>query len=175
MIRVFDGRLHRRSLPMWWRRWSGLFLAVAFIIATRASRLMSGGMIPASTGRNVVSVGRMHPVIISIVSFSCLVWCCGTRLVMHTQRHCRQGQAHPSAASRGMLPSWSQPDSGGDILCRCLCSGDFLDVLCTSGTGRKSHQGKPSWHCSEEEYRSQLHLTVDVFRCCLCDMLSLWP
>ena len=39
---------------------------------------MSGGVIPASTGRNVVSVGLMHPVIIRIVSFSAmssfLVW-----------------------------------------------------------------------------------------------------
>ena len=51
---------------------------VAVIFATRASRLMSGGVIPASTGRNVVSVGRMHPVIIRIVSLSAtsrfLVW-----------------------------------------------------------------------------------------------------
>ena len=55
-----------------------LFLAVTASFATRASRLMSGGVIPASTGRNVVSVGCMHPVIIHIVSFSAtsrfLVW-----------------------------------------------------------------------------------------------------
>ena len=55
-----------------------MFLAVAVSFATRASRLMSGGVIPVSTGRNVVSVGRMHPVIIRIVSFSApssfLVW-----------------------------------------------------------------------------------------------------
>ncbi len=55
-----------------------MFLAVAVILATHASRLMSGGVIPASTGRNVVSVGLMHPVIIRIVSFSAtssfLVW-----------------------------------------------------------------------------------------------------
>ena len=46
--------------------------------ATRASRLMTGGMIPASTGNNVVSVGRMHPEMIRIESFSAtssfLVW-----------------------------------------------------------------------------------------------------
>ena len=53
-------------------------MAVTASFATRASRLMSGGVIPASTGGNVVSVGRMHPVIIRIVSFratpSFLVW-----------------------------------------------------------------------------------------------------
>ena len=31
---------------------------------------LPSGAIPASTGRNVVSVGRTHPVIIRIVSFS---------------------------------------------------------------------------------------------------------
>ena len=44
----------------------GLFLAVSVSLATRASRLMSGGVIPASTGKNVVSVGRMHPEMIRI-------------------------------------------------------------------------------------------------------------
>ena len=43
-----------------------------------------------------------------------LYGCCGSRPVMHTQRHCRQGLAHPSEASRCLLPSWSQPDNGGD-------------------------------------------------------------
>ena len=38
----------------------------------RHTCLMPGGAIPASTGRNVVSVGRMHPVIIRLVSFSAL-------------------------------------------------------------------------------------------------------
>ena len=42
-------------------------LDVVVIFATRASRLMPGGVIPASTGRNVVSVGCMHPVIIRSV------------------------------------------------------------------------------------------------------------
>ena len=45
-------------------------MAVAVIFATRASRLLSGGVIPASTGMHVVSVGRMHPVMIRIESFS---------------------------------------------------------------------------------------------------------
>ena len=66
------------AVTLWWRRGSWLFLAVAVCLATRASCLMSRGVIPASTGRNVVSVGRMHPVIIRMVSFSAtsnvLVW-----------------------------------------------------------------------------------------------------
>ena len=84
-------------------------MAVTVSFATRASRLMSGGVIPASTGRNVVSVGRMHPEVIRIVSFSAtssfLVWYCGTKLAMHTQRHCTQGLSHPSAASRCTFPA----------------------------------------------------------------------
>ena len=40
------------------------FLAVTVTFGTRSSRLMSGGVIPAGTGRNVVSVGCMHPLII---------------------------------------------------------------------------------------------------------------
>ena len=66
------------AITLWWRRCSQLFLAVAVIFATRASRLMSGGVNPAITGKNVVSVGRMHPVMIRIESFSAtssfLVW-----------------------------------------------------------------------------------------------------
>ena len=56
----------------------GVDLAVSVSLATRASRLMSGGVIPASTGKNVVSVGRMHPEMTRIESFSAtssfLVW-----------------------------------------------------------------------------------------------------
>ena len=66
------------AISLWWRRWSELFLVAAVIFATRASRLMSGGVIPASTGMDMVSVGCTHPVIIRIVSFSAtssfLVW-----------------------------------------------------------------------------------------------------
>ena len=55
-----------------------MFLAVAVSFATCASRMMLGGVIPASTGKNVVSVGRMHPEMISTESFSAtssfLVW-----------------------------------------------------------------------------------------------------
>ena len=153
-------------------------MAVTVSFATRASRLMSGGVIPASTGRNVVSVGRMHPVVIRIVSFSAtssfLVWYCGTKLAMHTQRHCTQGLAHPSAASMCTFPSWSQPDSGGDRSWRSLCTGSFRDVFCMSGTGRESHQGKPGCYCSEEENRSQIHRAVDVCPCYLGGLLSLW-
>ena len=47
-----------------------LFLAVAVSFATRASRLMSGGVIPVSSGKNVVSVGRMHPVQLLSVDFA---------------------------------------------------------------------------------------------------------
>ena len=59
------------------------FLAVAVIFATRASRLMSGGVIPGS--------------------------------------------------------------------------GGFRYVVCTTGTGRQSEQGKPGSYCSEEEHRSHIH------------------
>ena len=58
------------AITLWWRRCSELFLAFAVSFATRASRLMSAGVIPASTGKNVVSVGRMHPVMIHIESCS---------------------------------------------------------------------------------------------------------
>ena len=70
-----------------------LFLTVAVSFATRASRLTSRGSIPASTDRDVVSVGRMHPVIIRIVSFSAtsnfLVW-------VHVLRH-QTGDAYSAA------------------------------------------------------------------------------
>ena len=66
------------AVTLWWSRCSELFLAVTVSFATCSSCLMSGGMIPASTGKNMVSVGRMHPVIIRILSFSAtssfLVW-----------------------------------------------------------------------------------------------------
>ena len=71
VIQVFACRLHLRPLlvveeiirvVLGGRR--GLV-----IFATLSSRMMSGGVIPASTDRTVVSVGRMHPVIIRIVSF----------------------------------------------------------------------------------------------------------
>ena len=64
------GQAASPAVTLWWSRLSELFLGVTVIFATRASRLMSGGVIPATTGRNVVSVGRMHPVIIRIVSYS---------------------------------------------------------------------------------------------------------
>ena len=72
------GQAASAAITLWWRRCSGLFLAVSVSLATRASRLMSGGVIPARTGENVVTVVRMHPVMIRIESFratsSFLVW-----------------------------------------------------------------------------------------------------
>ena len=93
---------------------------------------------------------------------------------MHNQRHCTQGLAHPSAASRCTLPSWSQPDSGGDRSWRSLCIRGFRYVFCTSVTGRESHQGKPGCYCSVKEHRSQLHQAVDVCPCYLGGMFSSW-
>ena len=58
---------------------------------TRASCLMSGGAIPASICRNVVSVGLMHPVIIRIVSFSTM-----SSFVVWVLRH-QPGDAYSAA------------------------------------------------------------------------------
>ena len=91
---------------------------------------------------------------------------------MHTKWRCTQGLAHPSAASTCTLPTWSQPDSGGDRSWCSLYSGGFRGVFCTSATGRESHQGRPGCYCSEEEHRSQLHRAVDVCPCYLGGMLS---
>ena len=66
MIRDFTSRPHRRPLPCGGVDDQSCSWRSQLVFATRASRLMSGGMIPASTGRKVVSVGRMHPVIIRI-------------------------------------------------------------------------------------------------------------
>ena len=71
-----------------------MFLAVAVILATHASRLMSGGVIPASTGRNVVSVGLMHPVKIRIVSFSAM-----SSFLVWVLRH-QAGDAYSAGASQ---------------------------------------------------------------------------
>ena len=50
-------------------RWLGLSIAIFVRRATCDSRRMSGGTIPARTGRNVVSVGRIQPVMIRIESY----------------------------------------------------------------------------------------------------------
>ena len=152
-------------------------MAVAVILATHASRLMSGGVIPASTGRNVVSVGRMHPVIIRIVSFSAtssfLVW---------VLRH-QAGDAYSAA-----LYTWASAlVRSVDVYAPQLEPArqrrrPFLAFtllwrlswcFCTSATGRESHQGRPGCYCSEEEHRSQvgLHRAVDVCPCYLGGML----
>ena len=141
-----------------------------------ASRLMSGGVIPASTGRNVVSVGRMHPVIIRIVSFSAtssfLVW---------VLRH-QAGDAYSAA----LYTSASAPVRSIDVYAPQLeptrqRRKPFLAFtllwrlsrcFCTSATGRESHQGRPGCYSSEEEHRSQVHRAVDVFACYLGGMLS---
>ena len=47
-----------------------MFSLVAVVnLAICATRLISGGVIPASTGRNIVSVYLIHPVIICNKSF----------------------------------------------------------------------------------------------------------
>ena len=153
-----------------------MFLAVEVIFATHASRLMSGGVIPAIIGRNVVSVGRIHPVIIRIVSFnatsSFLVW------VLR-----RQAGGTYSAAlyTRASAPVRSvdvyapqparqrrRPFMAFTLLWR------LSRCFCTSETGRESHQGRPGCYCSEEEHRSQLHRAVDVCPCYVGGMLSSW-
>ena len=45
-------------------------LAAVVNLTIRATRLISGGIILVSTGRNIVSVGLIHPVTIHKVSFS---------------------------------------------------------------------------------------------------------
>ena len=45
-------------------------LAAVVNLAIHATCLISGGVIPASTGRNIASVGVIHPVAIHNVSFS---------------------------------------------------------------------------------------------------------
>ena len=52
-----------------WRRWCWFSVAAVVRLITRESRRMSEGVMPARTGRNVVSVGRMQPVMMRIVSF----------------------------------------------------------------------------------------------------------
>ena len=48
-----------------------MFLLAAVVnLAINAICLISGGVIPASKGRNIVSVGLIHPVTIRNVSFS---------------------------------------------------------------------------------------------------------
>ena len=48
-----------------------MFSFVAVVnVAICATRLITGGVILASTGRNIVSVGLIHPVTICNVSFS---------------------------------------------------------------------------------------------------------
>ena len=79
---------------------------------------------------------------------------------MHTQRHCRLELAHPSPGGVGQTAEEIVP--GVDF------ATDAFDMFfCTSETGRESHQGKPGCYCSEEQYRSQLHQSVDVYPCCL--------
>ena len=167
------------AVTLWGSRWSELFLAVTVRFATRASRLMSGGVIPASTGRNVVFFGRMHPVIIRIVSFSAtfsfLVW---------VLRH-QAGDANSAARyTRASVPVRSVEVYAPQLeparqrrrpfLAFTLLWRLSIWFFYASGTGRESHQGKPDCYCLEEEQRSQLHRAVDVCPCYLKGRLSSW-
>ena len=121
------------------------------------------GVIPASTGRNVVSVGRMHPVIIRIVSFSAapsfLVW---------ALRH-KAGDANSaalytraSASVRSVevhAPQLEPARERRKPLLTFTLLWRFSRCFCTSMTGR-------------ELYPSQLHRAVDVCPCYLGGMLS---
>ena len=155
----------------------GVVLGGLSNLATRASRMMSGGEIPASTGKNVVSVGRMHPEMIRIESFSAtssfLVW-----VLPH-----QTGEAYSAA----LYTSASAPVRSVEVYAPQLEPARqrrrpflafallwrFSDVFCMSGICRESHQGKPGC-CSVNEHRSQLHQAVDVCPCYLGGMLSSW-
>ena len=126
----------------------------------------------------MVSVGRMHPVIIRIVSFSAtfsfLVW---------VLRH-QAGDAYSAALhTRASAPVRSVEVYAPQLEPTSQRRRPFLAFtlhwrlsrcFCTSGTGRESHQVKPGCYCSEEEHRSQLHRAVDVCPCYLGGMLSSW-
>ena len=61
VLRVFAGCFGGRYLVV--EDMIRVVLGFIVIFATLASRLMSGGVVPANTSRNMVFVGRMHPVI----------------------------------------------------------------------------------------------------------------
>ena len=112
-------------------------------------------------------VGRMHPEMIRIESFSAtssfLVW---------VLRH-QTGEAYSAA----LYTSASAPVRSVEVYAPQLEPArqrrrPFLAftllwrlsyVFCMSGICRESHQGKPGRYCSVKEHRSQLHQAVDVY------------
>ena len=128
--------------------------------------LMSGGVIPASTGRNVVSVGLMHPVIIRIVSFSAT-----SSFLVLVLRH-QAGDAYSAA----LYTMASAPVRSVDVYApqlelarqrrRPFLAFTLLWRLsrcfCTSATGRESRQGRPVVTVRK---RSTVHKYIELSMC----------